>query len=66
MTRWARGEAEIERMLKSGELQAVTGTAADGGPWLTKAAATIRTAECISPSDPHSAYTLAYDAARFA
>ena len=32
-------------MLKSGELQAVTGTAADGGPWLTKAAATIRTAE---------------------
>ena len=49
MTRWARGEAEIERMLKSGELQAVTGTAADGGPWLTKAAATIRTAESISP-----------------
>jgi hypothetical protein len=66
MTRWARGEAEIERMLKSGELQAVTGTAADGGLWLTKAAATIRTAESISPSDPHSAYTLAYDAARFA
>ena len=66
MTRWARGEAEIERMLKSSELQAVAGAAADGRPWLTKAAATIRTAESISSTDPHSAYTLAYDAARFA
>lgn len=66
MSRRARGEAEIERMLESGELQAVTGAGADGGTWLTRAEATIRTAESISSSDPHSAYTLAYDAARFA
>lgn len=66
MSRWARGEAEIERMLESGELQVVTGAGADGGTWLTRAEATIRTAESISSSDPHSAYTLAYDAARFA
>lgn len=66
MSRWARGEAEIERMLGSGELQTVKGAGADGGPWLTKAVATIQTAGSISASDPHSAYTLAYDAARFA
>lgn len=66
MTRWARGEAEIERLLSNGELQRVSGAGADGGPWLVKAAATITTAESIAASDPNSAYTLAYDAARFA
>lgn len=66
MTRWRRGEAEIEQMLSDGQLQQVTGAGADGGPWLTKAAATIATAESIAMSDPNSAYTLAYDAARFA
>jgi hypothetical protein len=66
MNRWARGEAEIERMLGSGELQTIKGAGADGGPWLTKAAATVQTADSVSASDPHSAYTLAYDAARFA
>lgn len=66
MTRWRRGEAEIEQMLSDGQLQQVTGAGADGGPWLTKAAATITTAESIATSDPNSAYTLAYDAARFA
>ena len=66
MTRWRRGEAEIEQMLSDGQLQQVTGAGVDGGPWLTKAAATIATAESIATSDPNSAYTLAYDAARFA
>ena len=66
MTRWRRGEAEIEQMLSGGQLQQVTGAGVDGGPWLTKAAATIATAESIATSDPSSAYTLAYDAARFA
>lgn len=66
MTRWRHGEAEIERMLSDGQLQRVTGAGADGGPWLTKATATIATAESIAASDPNSAYTLAYDAARFA
>lgn len=66
MNRWARGEADIEQMLTAQELQRVTGAGADGGPWLAKAAVTIKTAESIAPSDPNSAYTLAYDAARFA
>jgi hypothetical protein len=66
MTRWGRGEAEIERMLSGGELQRVTGAGADGALWLAKATATVVTAESIARSDPNSAYTLAYDAARFA
>lgn len=66
MSRWARGEADVEQMLADGELDRVTGGAADGEPWLARATATINTAESIASSDPNSAYTLAYDAARFA
>lgn len=66
MSRWSRGESEIEQMLKNGELQSVTGEAANGAPWLAKADSTVKTAEQVSSSDPASAYTLAYDAARFA
>jgi len=66
MSRWARGVADIEQMLKAGHLQHVTGAAADGTPWMAKATATLQTAESIAASDPNSAYTLAYDAARFA
>jgi hypothetical protein len=66
MKRWARGEAEIEQMLSDGQLQRVTAAGANGEPWLAKATATIATARSISTPDPGSAYTLAYDAARFA
>lgn len=66
MSRWGRAQADIEQMLELGELQRVTGAGADGAPWLARAAATISTAESIASSDPNSAYTLAYDAARFA
>jgi hypothetical protein len=66
MSRWTRGSAEIEQMLKAGHLQQVTGAAADGAPWIAKATATAQTADGITASDPNSAYTLAYDAARFA
>ncbi|MEU0518572.1 hypothetical protein [Streptosporangium sp. NPDC006007] len=66
MTRWTRGEADIERMLASGELQRVRGEAADGGGWLEKATTTLTSAEGLKVDDPNSAYTLAYDAARFA
>ena len=66
MSQWARGEADIELMLTKGELQRTTGSAANGEPWLVKASATVMTAESIASSDPNSAYTLAYDAARFA
>jgi hypothetical protein len=66
MTRWQRGEAEIERMLAGGELQALTGAAADGEQWLSKARRTLGTATGAADTDPDSAFTLAYDAARFA
>lgn len=66
MTRWQRGEAEIERMMADGELQALTGAAADGQPWLSKARRTLSTATGAAETDPDSAFTLAYDAARFA
>ncbi|WP_326645378.1 hypothetical protein OG884_12975 [Streptosporangium sp. NBC_01755] len=66
MTRWTRGEADVERMLTSGELQRVRGEAADGSGWLEKATTTLASAEGLRTTDPNSAYTLAYDAARFA
>src|SRR5487761_241833 len=66
MRRWQRGVATIERLLAGGELQAVTGAAADGGPWLSKARRTMTTATSAADSDPDSAFSLAYDAARFA
>ena len=66
MSRWARGEADVEQMLARQELQPITGAAANGAPWLVKAGETMRTAQSIASSDPNSAYTLAYDAARFA
>ena len=66
MTRWRRGEAQIERMPADGELQALTGAAADGDQWLSKARRTLSTAMGAASADPDSAFTLAYDAARFA
>ncbi|MFZ0050105.1 MAG: HEPN domain-containing protein, partial [Streptosporangiaceae bacterium] len=57
---------QIERLLAGGELQAVTGAAADGEQWLSKAHRTLTTAEAAADNDPDSAFTLAYDAARFA
>ncbi|WP_214106360.1 hypothetical protein [Acrocarpospora catenulata] len=66
MTRWTRGEADIERMLAARELQRIKGDAADGTGWLEKATVTLASAAELASNDPNSAYTLAYDAARFA
>ncbi|MGH3188871.1 MAG: hypothetical protein ACRDPY_34475 [Streptosporangiaceae bacterium] len=66
MPRWARGEAEVEQFIARGELEAVTGAAADGDPLLEQARRTATTAAGLVSSDPYSAYVLAYDAARFA
>jgi hypothetical protein len=66
MPKWARGEAEIEQLLARGELERVTGTAADGTPLLEQAHKTAATAAGLVSSDAYSAYVLAYDAARFA
>ncbi|GAA2602159.1 hypothetical protein SMC26_07785 [Actinomadura fulvescens] len=66
MARWARGEAVIERMIATGELQKVQGPAADGEPWLAKAQRTHASAVVLADTDRDSAYVLAYDAARLA
>jgi HEPN domain-containing protein len=64
--RWQRGEADIERLLGAGSLQRVHGAEARGGPWLERAARTVAAADAVIDTDPASACTLAYDAARFA
>jgi hypothetical protein len=66
MPRWARGEAEVEQLIARGELERVSGAAADGIPLLEQARKTAATAAGLVSSDPYSAYVLAYDAARFA
>ncbi len=66
MARWARGEAEIERLVARGDLEPVSGAAADGIPLLEQARRTAATAAGLVSSDAHSAHVLAYDAARFA
>lgn len=66
MARQARGEAEIERLLSRRELERVTGAAADGRPLLNHAKSTAATAATLTGTDAYSAYSLAYDAARFA
>ena len=64
MGRWERGALEIADLLSSGELQKITGEAANGEPLIGKAALTIETARTAIGRDPDSAFVLAYDAAR--
>jgi len=66
MTRWQRGETEVEQLEREGKLEYVTGAAADGGPLLAQAQRTAATAASLVEADAYSAYVLAYDAARFA
>jgi hypothetical protein len=64
MARWSRGEADIEELIASGDLQRLTGEAANGERLLAKAAVTLETARSVADRDPDSAFVLAYDAAR--
>jgi HEPN domain-containing protein len=64
MARWKRGESDVESLIGSGELQKLTGDAANGGRLLEKAAVTLETARTAIERDPDSAFVLAYDAAR--
>ncbi len=59
MARWKMGEAEVEALLASGELQKVTGMAANGERLLAKASKTSATARSAIESDPDSACVLA-------
>lgn len=64
MARWKRGEADIEALIASGNLQKLTGDAANGERLLKKAAVTLETARSATERDPDSSFVLAYDAAR--
>lgn len=64
MKRWAIGEAEIEALLAKRDLQSLIGDAANGEPWLDKAATTLESARLVAATHPLSAYVLNYDAAR--
>jgi len=64
--RWSKGEAEVERQVRLGRLQYVTGAEASGAPLLETARRTLDTAATLVEVDARSAYVLAYDAARLA
>ncbi len=64
MARWKRGESDVEALLAAGELQKLTGAAANGERLVEKAAVTLTTARSAVETDPDSAFVLAYDAAR--
>lgn len=64
MGSWKRGEAEIEALIASADLQKLSGGAANGERLLEKAAVTLETARSATERDPDSAFVLAYDAAR--
>jgi hypothetical protein len=66
MTRWARGQAELDQLLESRQLQKIAGGAPNGEPLLDKARRTLATATDIAEADPDSAFALGYDAARYA
>ncbi len=64
MARWKRGESDVEALLAAGELQKLTGAAANGERLLEKATVTLTTARSAVETDPDSAFVLAYDASR--
>lgn len=64
MVRWTRGEAVVEALVAAGDLQKLTGGAADGSRLMSRAHVTLETARTVVDRDPDSAFVLAYDAAR--
>lgn len=64
MARWKSGEDEVQTLLSGGDLQRLTGDAANGELLLAKASRTLATARSAIESDPDSAFVLAYDASR--
>lgn len=66
MSRWPRGEAEVEDLLRRRDLENIAGAAADGAVLLAQADRTASTAAGLIEVDAYSACVLAYDAARFA
>ncbi|MGZ8705082.1 MAG: hypothetical protein ACXWXH_01960 [Aeromicrobium sp.] len=55
---------EVEGLIASGDLQKLSGDAANGERLLEEAAVTLETARSAIERDPDSAFVLAYDASR--
>ena len=66
MTRWSRGEGEVDQALEKRQLQQVTGEAANGEAMLDRAQRVLASAAAVIDDDPDTAYVLAYDVARYA
>ncbi len=66
MSRWSRGEPEIELLVASGALQQIVKAASDGKPLLKRAEQTLLVARAAIEIEPDVAYATAYDAARIA
>jgi hypothetical protein len=64
VTRWRAGEAEVEALLAAGELERVSGAAADGDPWLAQAQRSLGSAAALAGLDPVNAFSVAYTAVR--
>jgi hypothetical protein len=64
VTRWTKGEAEVEKLIREGALDRVRGAQADGAVWLERSRRILASAEGIAADDPESSYVLVYDAAR--
>lgn len=63
---WSKGQAEIEQLLRDGDLQALSRSSASGAGLLELARQRLESARRLAEDDPDSCYVLAYDAARYA
>lgn len=64
MTRWPKGEATIEDMIRDGQIEQVAASLPHATALLDAAAKALKSVEVIVDDDPESAYALMYDAAR--
>jgi hypothetical protein len=64
MSRWRKGEAEVEELLRRGHLQHVTADGATADALVAMSERHVRSAEQLTAADPEGAFALAYDAAR--
>lgn len=64
MSRWRRGAAEVDELLREQKLERVSGSAASGATHLASAHALLLSAARERSKNPEAAYILAYDAAR--
>ena len=63
VTRWRTGEADIEPLIATGNLQTVAGAASDREPGLARTPLTITSADVQLERHPPNGLALAYDAA---